>query len=760
MPHYIDYTLKMSQTKIFILILILMVVNTSPNLYAQKVIKQTSDNTTINEPYLYPWAGGIDAVQFCEVDLNLDGINDLLVFDKRGNRKMCLVNKGIPNVVDYEFSNDYDKLLPDLFDWVIFRDYNNDGRMDIFTYSPGYGGIIVYKNVSASILKFERVVFPYLKTKLPGGYVNLYVTYADYPGIADVDNDGDLDIITFGVFQSFVDMHKNMSMEKYGTADSLDFEHFTYCWGRFAESDESNVLYFDTCFGGASYQGSDYQRKDRHTGSTFLVHDIDDNGLTDVLLGDVDFPGLFALYNNGTTEEAVISDYDTIFPDLENKVDLFSMPCAAFIDVNNDNVNELLVSVFDPGITTSENKTSSWYYENTGTNTLPELTLVDKSFLQDNMIDLGSGAYPVLFDWDEDGLQDLFVGNYGYYYYSYYDNHILKSVYYSTIAYFKNVGTTNNPVFQMWEYDFAGLGRLMKIGLIPAFDDINGDGLTDILIGNSKGDLIYLEGKQDGTLEIMDESFMNIDVGMYSAPQLFDLDGDSKKDLIIGEKAGNINYYRNISNGEESVFELVTDYLGKLYVTDSSTSNDGYSTPSFFRDQNQETGLVVGSEKGIIYYYTNIDNNLEGSFTESDQLNQLLDTSNINFDRGLRTGAIIVNLHNNNKLEMIVGNYSGGLEYFNGVIDVNSGVPHNYTYNSLDIYPNPANNIVNIKLPFEPEIVEVSIHDLYGKEYLSSSYSFPGNIISIELDAMINGVFVLSARSGDSLYVSKLIIMK
>ncbi len=215
------------------------------NLLSQNVCNY-NESKLANEPLLYPWAGGLDAVQFCDIDLNMDGRKDLLAFDRRGNRKICFVNNGTNNEIDFTYSPQYSDLLPAFEEWVIFADYNMDGKNDIFTYSPGYGSMMVYENISDENLKFELVVYPYLRTLLPGGYVNLFVTSADYPGIADVDNDGDLDILTFGVLGSFIGMHKNMSMEKYGIPDSLDYEHISYCWGHVAESDESNVLYFDT----------------------------------------------------------------------------------------------------------------------------------------------------------------------------------------------------------------------------------------------------------------------------------------------------------------------------------------------------------------------------------------------------------------------------------------------------------------------------------------------------------------------------------
>lgn len=730
------------------------------NLISQNVYNRT-DNERYTEPLKFAWAGGMDAIQFCEVDLNLDGVLDLLAFDRRGNRKICFINNGEEGVSDYQYAPQYAEKLPDFNDWVIFTDYNMDGKNDIFTYSPGYASMMVYKNVSDSELRYELIVYPYLKTLLPGGYVNLFVTSADYPGIADVDNDGDLDILTFGVLGSFIDMHKNMSMEKYGIPDSLDFEHSTYCWGHIAESDESNVLYLDTCMPGTYSGESNAAFNERHTGSTLLLQDLDGNGLSDLLLGDVDYPGLYALYNTGSFEDAIITIADTAFPQDTDIVNLFSMPVAAFIDVNNDDVKDLLVSPFDPGIITSRNKNSSWFYSNSGTDSNPVFELLETNFLQSEMIDVGSGAYPVVYDWDGDGLKDLFIGNYGYYSYSYYVNYFLYSVYCSKIAYYKNIGTAQNPEFELWDDDFAGLSSLQKTGLIPTFDDINGDGSTDLLVGNSDGRIIYVSYNElDNTFDVVNQNYLNIDVGEYSSPQLFDLNKDGLKDLIIGEQAGTIVYYENLGSIGNPNFTHVTDSLGKVNVTDYLVSWDGYSTPSFFIDNDNNTGLLVGSEQGDIFYFSNIDNNLTGTFTLSNELNLLLDTTDISFDMGMRTGATICNLYADDKLEMIVGNYSGGLEYFNGNVVVLYDDIFKFTYDQLDIYPNPAVNEIVINLIDVSESVIFTLFNSVGQVVKSKLIVSQNKLVTLNISDIENGVYILVSETRHRTYKNKIIILK
>src|ERR1035437_8514684 len=49
----------------------------------------------------YPWVGGHNFVQVSEIDINQDGIKDLFVFDRTGNKITTYINKGIPNTVSY-----------------------------------------------------------------------------------------------------------------------------------------------------------------------------------------------------------------------------------------------------------------------------------------------------------------------------------------------------------------------------------------------------------------------------------------------------------------------------------------------------------------------------------------------------------------------------------------------------------------------------------------------------------------------------------
>ena len=52
--------------------------------------------------------------------------------------------------------------------------------------------------------------------------------------------------------------------------------------------------------------------------------------------------------------------------------------------------------------------------ENSGSNILPDFNFIQKDFIQGSGLDFGENAHPTFYDHNEDGLLDLFVGNYGY----------------------------------------------------------------------------------------------------------------------------------------------------------------------------------------------------------------------------------------------------------------------------------------------------------------------------------------------------------
>ena len=80
------------------------------------------------------------------------------------------------------------------------------------------------------------------------------------------------------------------------------------------------------------------------------------------------------------------------------------------MDVDFDGIKDLIVSPNAKNISNNEN--SIMFYKNTGSNNISNFVYNTNSFLQDGMIDHGSGSIPVFCDINGDGLQDMFVSNF------------------------------------------------------------------------------------------------------------------------------------------------------------------------------------------------------------------------------------------------------------------------------------------------------------------------------------------------------------
>ena len=709
------------------------------------------------------WAGGMNSCQFCPIDMDLDGVDDLLVFDRHGNRILPFIYTGFANSVDYQIDTSFISHFPDLHDWVITADYNCDGKMDLFTY--GLGGIRVFLNVSDTTLKFHLIT-NMLTSWFYSGYIGILVTPVDYPAFSDIDGDGDLDLLTFFGLGSFVEYHQNLSMEKYGTCDSLDYRLETNCFGKFKESEGSNKIILNAdCPGSLAHQSSVHSPQStistsshhhittspKHTGSTLLAIDLTNNGLKDLLLADMDFPNLIALYNHGTIDSAFMTSMDTLFPSNTQPVDLFDFPATSQVDVNHDGLQDLVVSPFNPSLSISDNYNSIWYYKNIVSQEQPQYEFQTQRLFQDKMIDVGSNSYPLLYDLSNDGLQDLLIGCWGRYDSSFYEEAILHSVFTGRIAYYENRGTPATPIFSWITDDLAGLSSLQLIGLYPALGDITGDQYPDLIIGQEDGTLALLENDGAGSSPpgflSPQWKFQGVDVGENSTPQLYDFNHDGLLDLIIGERNGNLNYYKNTGTTSSPVFTYVTDSLGKVNVTNYQLSYTGYSTPRFFQNHLGDDQLIVGSEDGTLWYFNEIPSDPEAPYIPSQLVYELISSGPFPVRCGWRTAPAIGFLSDTIKMDLVIGNFSGGLNYFSNKSypEVLLGAPYIQIQQreSFTIFPNPATEIIFIKTPpaHQFNLLQVEIRNLYGQTLFSSTLQ---NSSTISPGYLPNGLYIIT----------------
>jgi len=619
-----------------------------------------------------PWAGGINSAQFFNLDLDQDGIQDIVSFDRSGNKITCFLVRGSGPSVEYVYTEDYQDNFPKLRDWVVAYDYDCDGYSDLFSYMPG--GIRVDRNTTGETgeISFEMTTPSNTPENAPlhslytDNFVNLYVSSVNIPAFYDVDGDGDMDILTFGSWGTSLHYHRNMSMEKYSHCDSLDFELRNRCWGYFSEGLTSNELtLFDTCDYNVDNPESGIQDDflsgsggSRHEGATLCPLDAYGNGLTDLLIADVEYSSITLLENDGTPSHASIVDQDNSFPSYDTPLDLNEFPAAFYLDVDNDGIKDLLAS---PNQTTmAENKESVWMYKNTGQNDMPDFDFQTRSFLQGEMIDVGEGAIPAFVDINQDDKMDLVISNFRY------ANATNASD--QRFMLLLNVGTSDNPSYRVEDENFLNMSQYgLGNNLAPTFEDLNGDGKPDLIVGDLQGMVHYFENSSSGmnysfdlvSSPMLDSQNNLIDVGNFAAPHLVDLNRNNKKDLIIGCRNGNIWHYTNTGTPSAPEFTAVTDSLGKLTTALPSRPNNGYSTP-VVKEIDGEYRLLVGSLHGNMYQYKNLDGNLGGTF-------ELMTDQTIPF-MGTRIYPTLAPLNETEEHTLLVGNIRGGVSAFTQVI--------------------------------------------------------------------------------------------
>ncbi len=652
-----------------------------------------------------PWTGGLNYVQVSQIDVDFDGDLDLFVFDRSSDQIRIFKQVEINNVKSYEFAPmAYLQFPTDLRYRVQILDYNQDGKNDIFTY--GIGGMKVYKNIGNAQegLKWE-LAKSLLYSDYNGSELNLYVSSSDIPAIVDIENDGDLDFLTFHIGGEHLQYHQNQSMDLYGHADSLIFVLKNECWGGFKEDVNSNsVLLNDPTAPCAIGNVPDAQKNKQenekaHAGSTILALDIDGSGVKDLILGDVAYPNMNLLINGGTapnTNSLMISANPN-FPANSTPINMQLFPAAFWEDVDFDGKKDLIVA--PNAKNASENETSVMKYRNSGTNSNPNFIFETKSFLQSDMIEHGTASVPVLVDINNDGLLDLFVANY----YSY--KPTLSK--YSRIAYYRNTGTSTEPKFTYIENDFLYLSSTnYGLKITPTFGDLDGDSKKDLLLGLENGTLVYYKNTTTGSNPTFANPVLNytdiageiINMGQFAAPQLFDLNKDGKLDLIIGKKTGELVYYQNVGTTTNPQFELQNSNLGGIDV--ATTNPDGFPIPNFFI-YNDTTYLMLGAYDGVIRFYDSIDLNLTSGSTFRLRTFNFL---GLQKEIGTFSACAVTDIDANGKLDLFVGQDLGGIFHLEHKEGSNLGINENESVPEISVFPNPFENEITIKSSIEEKL--------------------------------------------------------
>ncbi len=254
--------------------------------------------------------------------------------------------------------------------------------------------------------------------------------------------------------------------------------------------------------------------------------DIDADGDYDCFIGEGSTGAILYYKNVGTATEPVFQKQSAANNPLSMVKFLASgIANPAFADLDGDGDYDCLV-VDEDG---NEN-----YFKNTGTSKEPAFVHVANS--EDPFSALTSsykGTYsPSFYDWNKDGLTDLFVNT----------------------TYYKNVGTVGRPEFVVSSESqpFFQNKPKAEFTFTPLrWVDINKDGAVDVFQGNSNGSFVY---------QTLSSSSNAIVASPISKVQV--LPNPSKEEFIV-----------NLRTANAATIVRVTDEQGKIITTQFVSGN-------------------------------------------------------------------------------------------------------------------------------------------------------------------------------------------
>lgn len=722
------------------------------------------DGEQLKEPFI----GGFNNPQPQQINLNNDDILDLVVYDRDIECVKTFIGREENGEIVYDYSPRYEYIFPKAVNFILVKDFNQDGVEDLFVgyNETGVPGIHVYRGSrDRGELSFKLMEFKNREDNLltyrsgSSNYYAINTSPIDLPAIADVDNDGDIDILTFQPGMGNVFFLKNMAMEKGLGPDTIDLVLGDLCYGKFYESDFGNEISLSPSPNKCAENFME-EASLRHAGSTIASLDLDGDGLSDVLIGDMESNRVVALYNGGTQDNAWMIDQDITFPSYDRPIDIKEFLSIFTLDVDQDGKTDLVIA---PNIfMNAATRNNMHVYRQVEENGKPAYTFYRDDFLYNQLLDMSSHAVPVTADINGDGLVDIIVGTYGDL-----NPGTGRS---ARLYYFENTGTAENPEFTLKDDDFLNMSQFGEEswGLSPTFGDLDGDGDLDLIVGDYQGYLHYFEniagpGKPMEFAEIK-RNYMGLKVSYYAMPQIYDVNGDGLGDIIVGEQNGNsgpevacgsIVYFQNQGTigsphfNSDGSASPNTKCFGNVFTRYLTTSR-AYTSPQLV-NVNGEMRLITGDYQGNISYYS-------ASNDPYDQF-ELVQKNIAKLNTGRFVHPHLVNLDNDDFYELIVGTLGGGLIIYKTNWKVNGEISSRKQAISSDfnLYPNPAGNSITVEWS-EPFVSELQIFNASGVQVLEMSDV--ETFVKCDISHLPNGVYIVRIKNRSQILSKKLIIQR
>lgn len=623
--------------------------------------------------YDKPYTGGLALPAFQQIDLNADGFEDLVVFDRLDNAVLTYIFDPNQSPPGYVFRVDYAAVFPPLSGFLELIDYNGDGKKDLFTYAGGV--VVAYKNVGVpgtpsfqSTGPWIPVFYPFFSTSIP-----MYASAADKPVVADIDGDGDIDVLVYMLGRAGqIQLFKNTSMERFGYRDSLIFNAVDDCWGRFWSESDSVILMNDSC----NIIVANNRNQPEHVQFNISAIDANKDGLVDLVMGDIASPHLRYLTNTGRTDSALIRTIQPGFPNYDTSAFIDGYPSAYFVDLNHDGKNDMLVSPsFYFGRASTE---FVWHYENVSSTLQDTFRLQTKRFLIDKGWQNHVRTAPFLVDVNDDGQEDLLLTHHS-------NEGTVKAR-----LYLRTMQAGGQYRLVLADTNFLNLGQYaIQYPQITA-GDLNGDGRIDLVVGSLDGSIRFFPKLSTGAgYSFAAPQPLLLDVDTAVAPELVDINRDGKLDLVVGTFRGKIMLFLNQGSATSPNFQLSNSAFGNINL---AQSDPGWARPRITDfNGNGQYDLVVGGYEGKLHFYPDFEASLSGTFTESSNafffpLTGVYNQARFTFN----ASPCIAATPGGTGPHLLIGTERGGVLAFRNTSQFSSVAHPLYLEESITVFPNPS----------------------------------------------------------------------
>jgi hypothetical protein len=223
-------------------------------------------------------------------------------------------------------------------------------------------------------------------------------------------------------------------------------------------------------------------------------------------------------------------------------------------------------------------------------------------------------SVPSLCDWNNDGLQDLIIGEGGGF------GDAKVSLYLnSNISDKLDPLFSDNYIFYAQVLDLSGLSDLACpaagcLGCFPRVVYWDADDMKDLIVGQADGTVKVFLNLWSDSYPIFDTgSFLevgksgyksNINVGARATPCVVDWNNDDRKDLIVGALDGRIRIF--INEGTDTEPDFIYDSLVQADGAELVVPSGRSSPEVFDLDLDGRKDIITGNTDGQLLFYRNI----------------------------------------------------------------------------------------------------------------------------------------------------------